>query len=74
LLCADVLLAAAVQVRADLESAAKLLQKRMLKHADSNNSNTSGSTIFMPPPPAPGQGYAGVLSALGLTTYPTAAP
>jgi hypothetical protein len=58
-----------VQVRADLESAAKLLQKRALKHADSNNSNASGSTIFMPPPPAPGQGFAGKKTALPLVPF-----
>jgi hypothetical protein len=53
------------QVRADLDSAAKLLQKRALKHVDSNNSNASGSTIFMPPPP--GRDFAGghTLAALG---------
>lgn len=52
-----------LQVRVDLESAAKLLQKRALKHADSSNSNASGSTIFMPPPPGL-QGFAGVHSQL----------
>lgn len=51
------------EVRADLESAAKLLQKRALKHADSSNSNVSGSTIFMPPPPPGLQGFAGVAAA-----------
>lgn len=54
-----------LQVRADLEAAAKLLQKRALKHADSSNSNASGSAIFMPPPPGL-QGFAGVHSQLSL--------
>ena len=38
-----------LQVRADLEMAAKLLVKRPLKHVDSGKSEAS---IFMPPPPS----------------------
>lgn len=39
-----------LQVRADLEFAAKLLIKRSLKHIDSGKSEAS--SIFMPPPPS----------------------
>jgi hypothetical protein len=57
-----------LQVRADLEAAAKLMQKRALKHNDSNSSNASGSTIFMPPPP--GQTFAGMARAVSNAARP----
>jgi hypothetical protein len=53
-----------LQVRADLESAGKLLAKRAQQQLKHNDSGKSEASIFMPPPPsAEDMGGAPLLSS-----------